>query len=53
MMAKALEALEDDASVGIIFCVAFFAPLKIDRGLIEILAAHRRKNKKAFCRVRR
>jgi acyl-CoA synthetase (NDP forming) len=48
MMAKALEALEDDASVGIIFCIAFFAPPKIDRGLIEILAAHRGRTKKPF-----
>ncbi|MBN1663590.1 MAG: CoA-binding protein [Deltaproteobacteria bacterium] len=48
MMAKSLEALEEDPSVGIIFCIAFFAPLKIDRGLIEILAAHRSKTKKPF-----
>jgi acetate---CoA ligase (ADP-forming) subunit alpha len=48
MMAKALDALEDDASVGIIFCIAFFAPPKIDRGLIEILAAHRGRTKKPF-----
>jgi acyl-CoA synthetase (NDP forming) len=48
MMAKALESLEDDASVGIIFCIAFFAPPNIDRGLIEILAAHRGRTKKPF-----
>ncbi len=48
MMAKALEALEEDGAVGIILCFAFFSPLKIDRGLIEILAAHRGKTRKPF-----
>jgi len=48
MMAKALESLEDDASVGIIFCIAFFAPPNIDRGLIEVLAGHRDRTKKPF-----
>jgi acyl-CoA synthetase (NDP forming) len=48
MMANALEALEEDPAVGIIFCIAFFAPPKIGRGLIDILAEHRRKTKKSL-----
>ena len=46
MMAETLAALEADPAVGIIFCIAFFAPPKIGRGLIDILAEHRRKTKK-------
>jgi acyl-CoA synthetase (NDP forming) len=46
MMANTLAALEEDPAVGIIFCIAFFAPPKIGRGLIDILAEHRRKTKK-------
>jgi len=46
MMDKTLSILEEDPGVGIIFCIAFFAPPKIDRGLIEVLAAHRRRTKK-------
>ena len=46
MMAETLAALEEDPAVGIIFCIAFFAPPKIGRGLIEILAEHRSKTKK-------
>lgn len=46
MMAETLSALEDDPCVGIIFCIAFFAPPKIGRGLIDILAEHRGKTKK-------
>jgi acyl-CoA synthetase (NDP forming) len=46
MMADTLEALEEDPAVGIIFCLAFFAPPKIGRGLVDILAEHRRKTKK-------
>ncbi|MBN1614041.1 MAG: CoA-binding protein, partial [Deltaproteobacteria bacterium] len=46
MMDKTLEILEEDRGVGIIFCIAFFAPPKIDRGLIEVLADHRRRTKK-------
>jgi acyl-CoA synthetase (NDP forming) len=48
MMAGTLDALDQDPAVGIIFCIAFFAPPNVDRGLIEILAAHRRKTKKPF-----
>jgi acyl-CoA synthetase (NDP forming) len=48
MMANTLDALEEDPAVGIIFCIAFFAPPKIDRRLIEILAAHRGRTKKPF-----
>jgi acyl-CoA synthetase (NDP forming) len=46
MMTETLAALEADPAVGIIFCIAFFAPPKIGRGLIDILAEHRRKTKK-------
>jgi acyl-CoA synthetase (NDP forming) len=46
MIADTLSALEEDPAVGIIFCVAFFAPPKIGRGLIDILAEHRSKTKK-------
>jgi acyl-CoA synthetase (NDP forming) len=46
MMAETLAALEKDPGVGIIFCIAFFAPPKIGRGLIDVLAEHRRKTKK-------
>jgi acyl-CoA synthetase (NDP forming) len=46
MMAETLAALEADPAVGIIFCIVFFAPPKIGRGLIDILAEHRRKTKK-------
>ena len=49
MTGHALAALENDPAVGIIFCIAFFAPPKIDRrGLIEVLADHRRCTKKSF-----
>jgi len=48
MVAEALDALEKDPGVGIIFCIAFFAPPKIGRGLIEILADHRSKTSKPF-----
>ncbi|MCX5852921.1 MAG: hypothetical protein NT072_12870, partial [Deltaproteobacteria bacterium] len=48
MMASALDALEEDPAVGIIFCIAFFAPPKIGRELIDILAGYRRKTKKPF-----
>ena len=46
MMTETLAALEVDPAVGIIFCIAFFAPPKIGRELIDILAEHRRKTKK-------
>ncbi len=46
MMAETLDALEEDPAAGIIFCIAFFAPPKIGRELIDILALHRRKTKK-------
>jgi acetyltransferase len=46
MMAETLSALEGDPAVGIIFCIAFFAPPKIGRGLIDILAGHRAGTKK-------
>jgi acyl-CoA synthetase (NDP forming) len=48
MVAEALDALEEDPGVGIIFCIAFLAPPKIGRGLIEILADHRSKTSKPF-----
>ena len=48
MVAEALDALEEDPAVGIIFCIAFFAPPKIGRGLIDILAEHRRNTRKPF-----
>jgi acetate---CoA ligase (ADP-forming) len=48
MVAEALEALEEDPGVGIIFCIAFFAPPKIGRDLIGILASHRRRTAKPF-----
>jgi acetate---CoA ligase (ADP-forming) len=48
MVAQTLDALEMDPGVGIVFCIAFFAPPKIGRGLIEILAAHRSKTSKPF-----
>lgn len=46
MTAETLYALEQDPAVGIIFCIAFFSPPKIGRGLIDILVEHRRKTKK-------
>ncbi len=46
MMAETLAALEQDPGVGIIFCIAFFAPPKIGRGLIDILVEHRSRTKK-------
>lgn len=48
MMDKTLSILDNDHGVGIIFCITFFAPPKIDRGLIEVLAAHRCRTKKPF-----
>jgi len=48
MVAETLQALEEDPGVGMIFCIAFFAPPKIGRGLIEILADHRSKTSKPF-----
>jgi acetate---CoA ligase (ADP-forming) len=46
MMTETLAALEADPAVGICFCIAFFAPPKIGRSLIDILAEHRKKAKK-------
>ncbi len=48
MVAQTLDALETDPGVGIVFCIAFFAPPKIGRGLIEILATHRSRTSKPF-----
>jgi len=49
MTEHALNVLEKDPSVGLIFCHALFAPPKIDRGgLIDILISHRRRTKKPF-----
>lgn len=48
MTAQTLSILEEDLGVGIIFCITFFAPPKIDRGLIEVLVAHKRQTKKPF-----
>ena len=48
MVTETLHALEEDPGVGMIFCIAFFAPPKIGRGLIEILADHRSRTSKPF-----
>ncbi len=48
MVAETLAALEGDPNVGIIFCIAFFAPPKIGRGLMEILTEHRARTSKPF-----
>ena len=48
MVAQTLSALEEDPGVGIIFCIAFFAPQKIGRGLIDVLAEHRARTSKPF-----
>lgn len=48
MVAEALEALEEDPGVGIVFCIAFFAPPKIGRDLIDVLARHRSRTIKPF-----
>lgn len=43
MMEDTLAALEADPTVGIIFCIALFAPPRIGRGLVEVLAEHCRQ----------
>jgi acyl-CoA synthetase (NDP forming) len=48
MVAQTLSALEEDPEVGIIFCIAFFAPHKIGRGLIDVLVEHRTRTSKPF-----
>lgn len=48
MTGAALEALEEDDAVGIILCIAFFAPPKVDRGLIDVLVRHRERTRKPF-----
>jgi len=48
MVDQTLSALEDDPDVGIIFCIAFFAPQKIGRGLIDVLVEHRAGTSKPF-----
>ncbi len=45
----ALNVLDEDPLIGLIFCQVFFSPPKIDRsGLIEILISHRRRTTKPF-----
>jgi acetyltransferase len=48
MTGAALEVLEEDGAVGIVLCIAFFAPPKVDRGLIDVLVRHRERTKKPF-----
>ncbi len=48
MTGAALEALDEDDAVGIILCIAFFAPPKVDRGLIDVLVRHRERTRKPF-----